>query len=215
MTNRGPLARCILALAVSLCAPAVAAAQTLPGPQQPAAIVFGPYDKGPLPLTPESYQEAIDCGFRSSYPDCVGNYGVCQLSSLFVTVGTPFSAVAADAFEDKRQLRKPQPRPTTLKTLNSQGATFIVGASSSFTLANSVTRVVIDRNGQRFEPTVQEVQPVVIANGFGATRTVNRGLFQFPLEVLRPGADLNVSIAVESGFPVTCKITDAELKRMR
>lgn len=79
----------------------------------------------------------------------------------------------------------------------------------------SVTNVVVERQGLRLTPNAGTITPSVYQNGFGVKRTASGGAFRFKIEHWRPGANIRILIAVEGGNPITCDLSNTILKRLR
>src|SRR5690349_21459952 len=108
--------------------------------QEPAPLVFGPWNQGVQTLTAETYNEAIECGkqFHSGCGDVLT--APCDLASINVSLTTPFSRVLWSVQSDIQNFKPIQP-PTFLKA-NSDGVIFIIRPVSDFTLIQSVARAV-------------------------------------------------------------------------
>lgn len=183
-------------------------------PPTEAPIVIGPYSKGIQPLDQEAYAEAITCGNGRNVLSCAGpRFTACDLQTVQVSISTPFGRVVDGIFADRRQLR--EPRPLAMNVANFNGVLIRVSPGDDFLRMQSVTRMVLEREGRRIEPIASDITQEVMQNGFGATKRVNAGLFRVNYDDLAPGADVTVRVAVEGGSPMSCILRDADLKRIR
>ncbi len=131
-----------------LCLPLVAlAALMLPGgrvasAQAPIKAEARPaptpaWNKGILPISPESYYNAIECGKQGGQdPPCVfWDTGICRNPDFALAFYTPYKAVAYEVWRAVQQ-KQPPPQPNYAEAQRTRvtiGITPVRGSSNAFT----------------------------------------------------------------------------------
>ena len=190
------MARILLAaiLAVSFGAVFVVAqtqvkAQIAPG-AKPA------WEKGILPITPESYYNAIECGKQGGNPACVfWDTGLCKNPDFELAMYTPYKAVAYEVWRVVSQ-KKPAPQPNYAEA---QRTRITVGVTPVRGSKNTFTGLVLKRAGKAVTPTSREL-------------TTRRFTFDFP--AFSAGAGISIDL-VGKERTITCSIDAATLRLMR
>lgn len=157
------------------------------------------WGKGILPLTPESYYNAIECGKQDvADPPCVfWDTGLCKNDDFQLAWYTPYKQVAYEVWTAVHA-RKPAPQPNyqaALKTRVTIGITPVKGGK------NTLKQLTLKRAGKPVEPVDRSV------SGGG-------GRYTFDTPVLAPTADVTLEL-VGSERTISCAIPTASLKMMR
>ena len=184
---------------------------------------------GPQPLTEETYQEAVTCGAESPWWRYCAEENRnlnCNSTSVYVSLVTPFVRVMTAVDDADTQLRKPS--PPSMASVNRTGATLVVSPGSSFTTMGSPTRLVVERNGRRYDPEQTSFTKVSMENALGAKRPGQEGRFTFPIELfsvrqlegeLSERNDFTTIVTViavlDNGGQARCELFLQKLKQMR
>ena len=157
------------------------------------------WGKGIVPLTPESYYNAIECGKQDAAdPPCVfWDTGLCKNDDFQLAWYTPYKQVAYEVWTAVRN-KKPAPQPNyqaALKTRVTIGVTPVKGSK------NTLKQVTLKRAGKPVEPVDRSL-------------TGGAGRYTFDTPMLAPTADITLDL-VGSERTISCAIPTAALKMMR
>jgi len=188
--------RCVVAFALaSWTGAALVSAQT----SVKAQIAPGAkpaWDKGIVPITPESYYNAIECGKQGGNPACVfWDTGLCKNPDFELAMYTPYKSVAYDVWRVVSQ-KKPAPQPNYAEA---QRTRITVGVTPVRGSTNTFKELVLKRAGKSVTPTSREL-------------TTRRFTYDFP--AFAAGAGLTLDL-VGNDRTITCAIDAATLKLMR
>src|SRR5262245_28990954 len=133
----------VLAIMQAASAPTTIKAQARPAPTPP-------WNKGILPISPESYYNAIECGKQAGQdPPCVFyDTGLCKNSDFALALYTPYKSVAYEVWRVVSQ-KQPPPQPNyqqAQQTRITVGVTPVRGSSNTF------TDLALKRSGRTFAP---------------------------------------------------------------
>ena len=133
----------LLAIMQAASSPATIKAQARPAPT-PA------WNKGILPISPESYYNAIECGKQGGQdPPCVFyDTGLCKNSDFALAMYTPYKGVAYEVWRVVSQ-KQPPPQPNyqqAQQTRVTVGVTPVKGSTNIF------TDLVLKRAGRTIAP---------------------------------------------------------------
>jgi hypothetical protein len=133
----------VLAIMQAASAPATIKAQARPAPTPP-------WNKGILPISPESYYNAIECGKQGGQdPPCVFyDTGLCKNSDFALALYSPYKSVAYEAWRVVSQ-KQPAPQPNyqqAQQTRVTVGVTPVRGSTNAF------TDLVLKRGGRTIAP---------------------------------------------------------------
>jgi hypothetical protein len=187
---------CALVVAAA-CGAGAAQAQT----QVKAQIAPGAtpaWEKGILPITPESYYNAIECGKQGGNPACVfWDTGLCRNADFELAMYTPYKMVAYEVWRVVSQ-KQPAPQPNYAEAQRTRitiGVTPVKGAK------NVLTDLVLKRGASPVAPTARSI----------ATGT-SRFTFDFPAFAPTSAVALDL---VGKDRTISCAIDTVALKRMR
>lgn len=112
-----------------------ASATTIKAQARPAPTPA--WNKGILPITPESYYNAIECGKQGGQdPPCVFyDTGLCKNSDFAIALYTPYKSVAYEVWRVVSQ-KQPPPQPNyqqAQQTRITVGITPVRGSTNTFT----------------------------------------------------------------------------------
>jgi hypothetical protein len=133
---------------------ALAIMQAASGPTtitaQPRPAPTPAWNKGILPISPESYYNAIECGKQGGQdPPCVFyDTGLCKNSDFALALYTPYKSVAYEVWRVVSQ-KQPPPQPNyqqAQQTRVTVGVTPVNGSSNAF------TDLVLKRGGRTIAP---------------------------------------------------------------
>lgn len=186
----------LVALAAAV-APAAALAQTtvkaaVP-PSEPA------WDKGILPITPESYYHAIECGKQEGRaPACVfWDTGLCKNDDYTLALYTPYKMVA---YEVWRVVQNGQPPPQP-NYQQAQQTRVTIGVTPVRGAENPIASVVIKRGGRTTEPSSRSME------GAG-------GRFTFDPAAFAATGSLTIDL-VGKARTVSCQVSPDVVARFR
>jgi hypothetical protein len=167
-----------------------AQARTAPAP---------PWNKGILPITPESYYNAIECGKQGGAdPPCVfWDTGLCQNPDFVLTVYTAYKSVA---YEVWRVVSQKQPAPTP-SYAEAQRTRITVAVKPARGSKNPLTNLALQHGGR----TMMPVDRSVSADG---------GRFTFDYPAFAPSADVTIDLIGQSKT-ISCRIPRAVLTTFR
>lgn len=157
------------------------------------------WGKGILPLTPESYYNAIECGKQAvSDPPCVfWDTGICKNEDFTLAWYTPYKQVAYEVWLAVRA-KKPAPQPNyqaASRTRVTIGVTPVKGTK------NVLKEVVVKRGGKPMLAMDRSV------SGGG-------GRFTFDTPDFAPTAAVTLDL-VGSERTISCQLPAAVLRQMR
>jgi hypothetical protein len=172
-----------------------------------------------LDLSDADTMIAINCGAGKAPCDPIGNYVVASGSGPTVTIETPFLKVRLFASAEKRKYRDVRIIDVPA-ALRSPRFTVRAEAKSGPDFASpvlSVDHVIVvtrGRNGveEIHQPLALEEKPERWSNAYGATKEGRSIRADFPLELLRPGAEIRVVTTVGERRTV---LTGDDLARIR
>jgi len=188
--------RCVVAFALaSWTGAALVSAQT----SVKAQIAPGAkpaWDKGIVPITPESYYNAIECGKQGGNPACVfWDTGLCKNPDFELAMYTPYKSVAYEVWRVVSQ-KQPAPQPNYAEA---QRTRITIGVTPLRGSKNTFIDLVLKRGGKPVTPTAREL-------------TTRRFTFDFP--AFAPTAPIAIELAGKEQT-VTCTIDAATLRLMR
>jgi hypothetical protein len=166
-----------LVATLGLCAPALQAqikAQLPDGPMMP------PWDKGIQPITRDSYWNAVECGKQGgARPACVFyDADLCKNDDFTLALYTPYKSVA---YEVWRVVKSGQPAPAP-SYAEAQRTRVTIGVTRSAGTRNTITGLVIKRNGKTIEPAARALDPT-------------GGKFTFDFAPFGPTAGITIDVA--------------------
>jgi hypothetical protein len=158
-----------------------------------------PWNKGILPISPESYYNAIECGKQGGQdPPCVfWDTGLCKNPDFTLAMYTPYKSVA---YEVWRVVSNKQPPPTpnyqeAQRTRVTVGITLVRGSK------NPLTSFVLKHGGRTMMPVDRS-----LSDGGG------RFTFDFP--AFAPNADVTLDL-VGQAKTVSCRVPQDVLTTFR
>jgi hypothetical protein len=186
-------------LTTSVLAGAVLQAQApAPVKAQIAAGIQPAWEKGILPISPESYYQAIECGKQPGTPACVyWDTGLCKNSDFELAMYTPYKMVAYEVWRAVSQ-KKPAPQPNYAEA---QQTRITVGVTPVRGAKNGLTDLVLKRGGKPVTPRARSI-----------TAATSRFTFDFP--AFAPTAPVTLDLVGKTGT-ISCSIDTATLRRMR
>jgi hypothetical protein len=167
--------------------------------EMPAAPNAPPWDKGILPISRDSYWNAVACGKQGgARPACVfWDADLCKNDDFVLAFYTPYKSVA---YEVWRTLRNKQPAPEP-SYAEAQRTRVTVGITPAAGSKNAITSVLVKRGGKTIEPTAKAVD----ASG---------GKFTFDFTAFAPTADITIELAGRLRT-LTCSIEQPVLTLFR
>ena len=185
----------LLAAALVLCtAPVGAQIQAaVPADAKPA------WNKGIVPIGPESYWNAVECGKQKGQsPACVfWDTGLCKNDDFVLAMYTPYKSVAYEVWRVVRQ-GKEAPTPNYMQA---QQTRVTIGVTPAKGSKNAIKSVVVKRGGKLIQPTAQTSAP-------GDSRFT----FDFPAFAATSGITIDL---VGSTSTVSCQVEQAVLSLFR
>jgi hypothetical protein len=168
---------------------------------QPRAGATPAWNKGILPISPESYYHAIECGKQGGAdPPCVfWDTGLCKNDDFVLAMYTPYKQVAYEVWVavNKKQ-PAPQPNyPAAQRTRVTVGVTAAAGSK------NALTELVVKRGGKALTPVDRS-----LSGGGG------RFTFDLPAFAADPPAGVILDL-VGKEKTVSCTIDAATLRQFR
>ena len=148
------LTRLLTALVVAVSTmPALPAHAQIKG--QARSAPTPPWNKGILPISPESYYNAIECGKQGGAdPPCVfWDTGLCKNADFALALYTPYKSVAYEVWRVVQQ-KQPPPTPSypeAQRTRITIGITPVKGSTNAF------TGLVLKRGGKAVAPVDRSV----------------------------------------------------------
>jgi len=163
---------------------------------QLAANLKPAWEKGILPISPESYYNAIECGKQGANPACVfWDTGLCKNPDFELAMFTPYKSVAYEVWRVVSQ-KQPPPQPNYAEA---QRTRITIGVTPVRGSKNAFTELVLKRGGKPVAPTAREV-------------TTRRFTFDFP--AFAPTSSVAIDL-VGKQQTITCSIDVPTLKLMR
>jgi hypothetical protein len=184
----------VLALTALRPAPAVAQIKAV---ARPGAAP--PWTKGILPINPESYYNAIECGKQGGEdPPCVFyDTGLCKNDDFALALFTAYKSVA---YEVWRVVRQKQPAPTP-NYAEAQRTRVTIGVTPVRGSKNAFTGLVLKRGGREIAPVDRSTTP-----GGG------RFTFDYPAFAATSGITLDMAGKVNT---ISCTIDASVMKTFR
>jgi hypothetical protein len=156
------------------------------------------WEKGILPINPESYYNAIECGKQGGNPPCVfWDTGLCRNTDFEIAMYTPYKMVAYEVWRVVSQ-KQPPPQPNYAEA---QRTRITVGVTPVRGAKNVLTDLVLKRGGKAVTPTARSVDA-------GTSR------FTFDFPAFAPTTGISIDL-VGKDKTISCAIDAATLKLMR
>jgi hypothetical protein len=158
-----------------------------------------PWGKGILPISPESYYNAIACGKQGGEdPPCVFfDTGLCQNDDFTLALFTPYKKVAYEVWQAVRQ-KQPAPQPNYQAAQTTRVTIAVTPARGS---KNPLTALALKRGGRTVAPVDRSLD-----NGGG------RYTFDFPAFAATGDVTLDLMGQVRT---VSCLIEQSVLAQLR
>ena len=154
------------------------------------------WNKGIVPISPESYYNAIECGKQPGTPACVfWDNDLCKNTDFELGLFTPYKSVAYEVWRVVSQ-KKPAPQPSYPAAQNTRitiGITPVKGSK------NTLTGFTLKRGGKAVAP---------IDGGLASSRFT----FDFPAFAATAGVTLEMAGKERT---ITCSIDVPTLRAMR
>ena len=176
--------------------PAVAAAQIT---AQARGGATPPWTKGILPINPESYYNAIECGKQGGAdPSCVfWDTGLCKNADFALTFYTAYKSVAYEVWRVVNQ-KKPAPQPSYAEAQRTRITVALMPVRGS----NNPVKDLVVKRGAR---TMMPVDHSVSADG---------GRFTYDYPAFAPSADVTLEM-VGQAKTIACRIPKDVLTTFR
>lgn len=180
-------------------APKPAAPKSTIKAQLPAKPVLPAWDKGILPISRESYYNAIECGKQGGQrPLCVFyDADLCPNPDFTLALYTAYKQVAYEVWQ---AVSRKQPAPTP-SYVDAQKTRITVGVTPVRGSKNPIAGVVIRRAGTTVKPATQSVDE-------------NGGRFIFDYAAFAPTADVTIDFVGRTATH-SCSVDRATLARFR
>jgi hypothetical protein len=185
-----------LALLVAMLQPAPALGQIKAQvPDDPKSV----WNKGILPISPESYYHAIECGKQGGQnPPCVfWDTGLCKNEDFTLALYTPYKAVA---YEVWRVVRGGNAAPTP-NYQEAQRTRVTVGVTPVRGSKNPIAALSVRRGGKTIKPATQSVDPAD-----------SRFTFDYP--AFAATGDITIDI-VGKARTISCSVPQSVLLKFR
>jgi hypothetical protein len=162
-----------------------------------------PWSKGILPISPESYYNAIECGKQGGAdPPCVfWDTGLCRNDDFVLAMYTPYKQVAYEVWVAVNK-KQPAPQPSYPAA---QRTRITIGVTQEKGSKNALTDLVVKRGGRPLAPVDRS-----LSGGGG------RFTFDFPafsVDAAKPGSVTLDLVGKEK--TVSCTIDAAALRQFR
>jgi len=192
----GRLGAIRLAFAVLVLLPSTAFAQ-ITAQARPAPTPS--WNKGILPISPESYYNAIECGKQGGAdPPCVfWDTGLCKNADFTLTMYTPYKSVAYEVWRVVSR-KQPAPKPNYAEAQRTRITMAVVPARGS---TNALKDLVLKHGGQTATPVDRSVSE-------------GGGRFTFDYPAFAATSDVTLDLVGQSKT-MTCRIPLAVLKTFR
>lgn len=157
------------------------------------------WTKGILPISPESYYNAIECGKQGGDdPPCVfWDTGACPNDDFVLAWYTPYKQVAYEVWATMRQ-KKPAPQPNFQAA---QKTRVTIGVTQARGSKNALTDLVVKRAGKSVAPVDRSL------SGGG-------GRFTFDTPAFAASAGVTLDL-VGKDRTISCTFDPATMRRMR
>ncbi len=157
------------------------------------------WNKGILPISRESYYNAMECGKQGGQdPPCVfWDTGICKNDDFALTFYTPYKMVAYEVWNAVRQ-KQPAPTPNYAEA---QRTRITVGVAPVRGAKNAFAELVLKRDGK----TVAPVARSPVENGMRVT-------YDYPAWAATANITLDI---VGKARTISCVIDQATLTEMR
>ena len=115
-----------------------------------ARVTATPWTKGIVPISPETYYDAIACGKQGGGdPACVfWDTGLCKNPDFALALYTPYKSVAYEVWRVVQQ-KQPAPQPSYQEAQRTRITISITPVKGS---TNPLTKFVLTRGGKAIEP---------------------------------------------------------------
>jgi hypothetical protein len=192
--SRGARVLTVLVLGMCQAMPALAQIKAQARTGAPA------WNKGILPISQESYYNAIECGKQGSEdPPCVFyDTGLCQNDDFTLAMYTPYKMVAYEVWRTVRQ-KRPPPVPSYQLA---QSTRITIGVTPVRGSKNPIANLVLKRGGRVVTPVDRSVDD----NGGGR--------FTFDYPAFAPTEDVTLDLVGRSKT-VSCLIERSVLTQFR
>ena len=185
-----------LTAACALAAPALAQIKA----EAPKGALTPPWEKGILPISAESYWNAVACGKQGGQnPPCVfWDTGLCKNDEFTLAMYTPYKSVAYEAWRLVTQEHNAAPQPSYPEA---QRTRVTVGVTPARGSKSPITSLVVKRDGKSIAPR---------STSFDAG--VGRFTFDFP--AFAATGDITLEFSGKAGTR-TCAVEQSVLALMR
>jgi len=158
-----------------------------------------PWNKGILPISPESYYNAIECGKQGGEdPPCVFyDTGLCKNDDFALALYTPYKSVAYEVWRVVRQ-KQPAPQPNYVQA---QQTRITVGVTPVRGSTNTFNDLVLKRGTRVVAPTARSLS----AGG---------GRFTYDFPAFAPTGAVTLELAGKTKT-LACTIDQAVLAQFR
>ena len=183
-------------LVAALLHPPVALAQVIAHARSAPAPAW---NKGIIPINPESYYNAIECGKQGGAdPPCVfWDTGLCRNSDFTLTFYTAYKAVAYEVWQAVAH-KQPAPQPNYAEA---QRTPLTIAVKPVTAVTNPLTNLVVKHGGRAMTPVDRSVS----AEG---------GRFTFDYPAFAASADVTLDLVGQSKT-ISCRIPQAVLTTLR
>jgi hypothetical protein len=158
-----------------------------------------PWSKGIVPISPESYYNAIECGKQGGAdPPCVfWDTGLCKNPHFALTFYTAYKAVAYEVWQAVTR-KQPAPKPNYVQAQRTRVTIAIMPAPGS---RNPLTDLMVRHGGRSMTPLDRSV-------------SVEGGRFTFDYPAFAPSADVTLDLVGQSNT-ISCRIPREVLATFR
>jgi len=158
-----------------------------------------PWDKGIVPINPESYYHAIECGKQEGRsPGCVfWDTGICENDDYTLAMYTPYKMVA---YEVWRVIQNGQPAPQP-NYQQAQQTRVTIGVTAARGAQNPIGSVVVRRGGRAIDASSR------VLEGSG-------GRFTFDPAAFAATGSLTIDL-VGKARTISCQVSAEVLARFR
>ncbi len=155
------------------------------------------WSKGILPISPETYYQAIECGKKGGGdPPCVfWDTGLCKNSDFELAMYTPYKMVAYEVWNAVRK-QQPAPQPNYAEA---QRTRITVGVTPVRGSTNTLSQLTLKRGATVVEPVA---------------RSIASGRFTFDYPAFAPTATVTLELVGKSKT-LSCTIDRAVLASFR
>jgi hypothetical protein len=199
-SRRCPIAALLAVGVLTLVRPLPAVAQ-IKGQGRTAATPA--WNKGIIPINPESYYNAIECGKQGGAdPACVfWDTGLCKNDDFVLAMYTPYKQVAYEVWVAVSK-KQPAPQPSYPAA---QRTHVTIGVTPATGSTNALTELIVKRGGKAFT----SVDRSLSAGG-------GRFTFDFPAFAVDAATPVGVTLdLVGKSKTISCTIDAAALRQFR